>query len=238
MKGFIRKATFATCLATGLLSAAGCYESYDDLVDPCWPQRYTAIAREEVNAPLATQANNGMVLDQTVWNYHFRTGTDELTPGGLALLDRLARRRPAPVSEVFMQTAHDVTYGGKPAEFAKERADVDGSRVKAVADYLAAVRPDVSFNVTVHDPNPVGMSGIEAGYAVRDMYAGAIGSWQVRPRSTSQNLPTAAGQPAPLTMLEGARAQPQQQQQPQPTRTGTPAGTGTPTGGTTTPPAP
>ena len=54
------------------------------------------------------QVHNGHVLDQTVWNSHFEPGTDHLTAGGLAHLDYLARRRPAPDTTVFLEVAKDV----------------------------------------------------------------------------------------------------------------------------------
>jgi hypothetical protein len=250
MKGRGRKLTIVGSLAAGLVASAGCVGmGCKDLIDPCWPQRYNAQAREEVLGPFATQASNGLVLEQTVWNHHFKEGSDQLLPGGQALLSRLARRRPSPVAQVFVQTAYDLTYvqgdgapaGGagkvsqasykvkrttqkltlaayqqdvlpldkpddklpelqpdvdKPADqtdepaveqpadppaaqplsggaqFAADRTSLDNRRVKAVTDYLNAVRPDVAFVVTVHNPGVVGMTAIEAANAIRAMQAG------------------------------------------------------------------
>src|SRR3954453_10883192 len=95
MNGFSAKAMTALALATAAAASQGCY-GYRDLVDPCYPQRYSFMARKEVKAALAPQVNNGHVLDQTMWNYHFEPGTDRLTAGGIEHLAYLARRRPAP----------------------------------------------------------------------------------------------------------------------------------------------
>ncbi len=177
MKGIFKKAKALGMLAAGALAASGCVETYNELVDPCWPQRWNCRTREEVNYHLDTQANNGLVLEQTVWNTHFREGSDELTPGGMALLDRLVRRRPQPVKELFLQTAHDVRYlVEKPSDFGPARTDLDARRVKAVETYLAQVRPGVTFQVTVHDPDRVGMSAVESSKAVVDHVNAAAGT--------------------------------------------------------------
>src|SRR4051794_34307779 len=106
MKGLITSAILC-CAAAGL---TGCY-GYRDLVDPCYPERYEYAARQEVKAALAPQVQNGHVLDQTVWNYHFEPGTDRLNQGGLDHLAHLARRRPAPDPVIYLQTAQpDVVY--------------------------------------------------------------------------------------------------------------------------------
>lgn len=188
MNGFIRKAAAVGCCAAGLLTTVGCTQTYNELVDPCWPQRYNAIAREEVSEPLAIQADNGLILEQTMWNYHFRQGTDQLTPGGQALLSRLARRRPAPVPQIFLQTAHepDISYiPGKPEQFATDRTELDQKRIKAVTDYLKAEQPGVSFNVMVHNPTPVGMHSTEASASVRQTQNTAQGVSTGAPRLQS-----------------------------------------------------
>src|SRR5436190_5624671 len=109
MKGFIPKGVTALCLTSGLALGGGCHD-YRDLVDPCYPERYEYAARQEVHGALAPQVNNGHVLDQTLWNYHFEAGTDKLTPGGMQHLAYLARRRPAPDCIVYLQTAQDLPY--------------------------------------------------------------------------------------------------------------------------------
>ena len=81
MKGLIRKTAKMACCAGLVGGLGGCYR-YHDVVDPCYPVRYSYMARQEVCAGLAPQVNNGHVLDQTIWNYHFELGSDKLTPGG------------------------------------------------------------------------------------------------------------------------------------------------------------
>ena len=79
MKGFIR-----TCAPLSLLSLAcltGCYsnaqERHHNHLDPCWPERYSAMAAGSVNHAFAAQVGNGHVLDQTVYNDCFCPGTAE-----------------------------------------------------------------------------------------------------------------------------------------------------------------
>src|SRR5207302_10413450 len=66
----------------------------DDLVDPCWPERYNYAARCEVNAAMAPQVQNGHILDQTVYDSMFECGTDRLHKAGIDHLIYLAERRP------------------------------------------------------------------------------------------------------------------------------------------------
>ena len=79
-------------------SAGGCAacQANASCYDRCWPERYSNLAQRGVNAAFAPQVLNGHVLDQTVWNHHFETGTDRLTPGGIAVLQYISRRRPEP----------------------------------------------------------------------------------------------------------------------------------------------
>src|SRR5437867_1886311 len=99
MKGFITRTVTVLCAGSGLALAGGCW--YRDIVDPCYPQRYEFVARQEVGAAFAPQVFNGHVLDQTIWNYQFEGGTDKLTPGGMEHLAYLARRRPFPDGVIY-----------------------------------------------------------------------------------------------------------------------------------------
>ena len=148
--------------AAGTFGSVGCMHSgrpgvqerYAEVVDPCWPERYNAVARQEVLAPFAAQVANGTVVDQTIFNYHFEPGTDKLTPGGYDKLDYLARRRPAPDSRLYLQTTRDVSYdAAKPEVVGTTRADLDAKRIAAVHKYLtASVAPrQIAFEVQVID---------------------------------------------------------------------------------------
>jgi hypothetical protein len=167
-------------LAALITPQVGCvncgYHCFNDLADPCRLPRYSALARQEVAAPLLRQAGNGLALEQTVWVSHFRAGSDELTPAGMAHLSRLARRQPEPVPYVFVQTAHDLPLQrGKEQEWASQRAELDRKRVEAVQAYLRTIRPEVAFHVAVHDPPEVRTHGREAEQIVRSMHRGATG---------------------------------------------------------------
>src|SRR5947209_13330680 len=164
MKGLISTRLAAVCLTGGLTLSGGCH-TYRDLVDPCYPERYEYAARQEVHAALAPQVNNGHVLDQTVWNYHFELGTDKLTPGGLQHLAYLARRRPCPDPIVYLQTAQDVSYDPTASDkFAETRAGLDNRRIQAIQSYLNAQTTGrrVSFDVLVHDRSEVGIAAARA----------------------------------------------------------------------------
>lgn len=177
MNGFVKRATSAACLI-GAGLAGGCVHKYADVVDPCYPQRYNAVARAEVIGAFAPQVHNGHILDQTLWNYHFETGSAKLHPSGYDKLDYLMRRRPVPDSRVFLQTARDISYdAAKPDEFADARRELDAQRIMAIQAYLhaqTAGRP-MGFDVVVHDPAPTGISADEAILSVRSMRAGARG---------------------------------------------------------------
>ena len=149
MKRFFRNSLTGLALGTGALSLAGCCQhyTYRDLVDPCWPERYNSQARRTTREVFDTQAANGHVLDQTVWNYHWeidpKTGgpSDKLTLAGMEHLKYLSRRRPCPDPRIYLQTAQEVPGGAAlPLEkFAAARAEIDTKRSAAIQAYLAAV---------------------------------------------------------------------------------------------------
>ncbi len=182
MNGFMNKAVAVLGLA-GALSAGGCY-TYRDLVDPCYPERYQYMARQEVRAVLAPQVQNGHVLDQTVWNYHFQydeakqVGTDKLTPAGIEHLAYVVRRRPHPDPMVYLQTAHDLGYdAANPDKYIQVRTDLDTRRTDAVKKALASLSAGrgFDFQVIVHDPGKVGQASQPAALSLQRSYAGAQG---------------------------------------------------------------
>jgi hypothetical protein len=196
MKGFISKTLAALSLGGGLAATGGCVNYYD-LVDPCYPQRYNYMARQEVVAAFAPQVNNGHVLDQTVWTYHFEKGTDRLTPGGMDHLTYLARRRPCPDPKVYLQTAQDVPYDAAvPEKFVEARAELDRRRIQAIEKFLNAItagRP-MSFEVCLHDPADVGMAAIPAHLTLLQYYGGFRGNLPASTGTTSGGI----GGTAPL----------------------------------------
>jgi hypothetical protein len=170
MKGLISKALAAVC-CVGTVLGAGCLPY--NCVDPCYPDRYNFMARQEVNAAMAPQVQNGHVLDQTVWNYYFDPGTDKLTTGGLERLAYLARRRPCPDTVLYLQTAQDVVYDHTvPEKMVETRQTLDGRRIAAVQAYLTAQtagRP-MQFQILVHDPAEPSLSSVPVNSSVTQMY--------------------------------------------------------------------
>jgi len=174
MKGFIRKTVLVCCALAG---SAGCYE-YGDWVDPCYPMRYSSMARKEVNIAFAPQVQNGHVLDQTVWNFFFEPGTDRLTPLGLDRLSYLARRRPSPDCNVFLQTAEDILYDpAVPEHMSEVRHDLDMKRIASVQRYLTSYTAGnpAAFNIVVTDPADPGIAGSFVQGAIVQMYGRARG---------------------------------------------------------------
>jgi hypothetical protein len=184
MNGFIAKTV--TVVGLGGLAAAGVgCNAYREVVDPCYPQRYEYMSRREVDEAFTPQVNNGHVLDQTVWNYHFEkdpttgAGTPILTQGGMEHLAYLARRRPHPDPIVYLQTAQDIPYDPeKPEQLVELRRRLDQDRIAAIQNYLKAQTAgrDVTFQIAIHDPAVPGMSAVPAGRAVADMYSGSRGN--------------------------------------------------------------
>src|SRR5262249_3544274 len=177
MKGIIAKATAAAGVMGALALGSGC-DCYRSIVDPCYPQRYEFMARQEVNAAFAPQVHNGHVLDQTVWNYQFETGTDRLNAGGMEHLAYLARRRPCPDPCVYLQTAQDIPYDpAAPDRFAEQRARLDNQRIQAIQNYLSAqtAARHMTFDVVVHDPAEVGIEAVPIGVSLQKMYSGSQG---------------------------------------------------------------
>jgi hypothetical protein len=154
MKGFMSKSLAGLTLASGLVATSGCRQE-GKCIDPCYPERYLYIARNEVTAAFAPQVQNGHILDQTVWNYHFEPGKDELNNGGRDVLDGLIRRRPHPDSRIFLATARDIGFDSlNPDKYVEARRELDEKRAAAVQKYVSAQtagRP-MQFEVVVHDP--------------------------------------------------------------------------------------
>lgn len=159
-----------------LVAVTGCVGSYSDLVDPCYPQRYNCQARQAALEPLQTQAANGLAYEQTLYNYHFKAESDELLPNGQQLLARLAARRPAPDTSIYVQTANDVPFTPQdPEGYARKRKDLNERRVAAVKQFLKMLKPEVAFTVDVAEPSKVGIDSREGATAVRDLHNSATG---------------------------------------------------------------
>jgi hypothetical protein len=195
MKGIINKTILMFCVPAGLAWTCGC-ESYRDVVDPCYPNRYEFASRQEVNAAFAPQVNNGHVLDQTVWNCYFEPGTDKLTPGGMEHLAYIGRRRPCPDPAVYLQTAQDIPYDpSAPDKFGELRASLDNKRIQAVQNYLNAQTSGrhTTFDVVVHDPGDVSIAAPAAGVSILKMYMGFQGNLPLSGAGAGVGSPAGGG---------------------------------------------
>ncbi len=176
----IHKAGWAMALLS-LVSATGCYGTFHEVVDPCYPERYNCKAREEVSDLRAAQVQQGLIYEQTLFVHHFNPASETLHPGGIALLQRLANRRPAPEAVIYLQTAqnnYDLDYK-KPEEYASKRKELDDKRKLEIEKFLKMERPDVNFTVVVSNPAKVGISGAEGRAAVNDIRSSAKGSFMI-----------------------------------------------------------
>jgi hypothetical protein len=155
-----------------------------ELYDRCWPERYTALARREVNLAFTPQVQNGHVLDQTVWNHYFEPGTDRLNPLGQSQLQYISRRRPVPDTTVYLATANDLPYDQAcPERYAGARQELDTLRVASVQKYLTAVnagRP-TCYQVLVHDPGDVTIHAAAGATVVPLMYGRIRGGLATAP---------------------------------------------------------
>ena len=196
MKGFIKQTVLALGCAAAFVATQGC-GGYHNIVDPCYPERYEHMARQEVNGNIAPQVHNGHVLDQTVWNYHFEANSDRLTPGGLEQLAYLARRRPAADPVLYLQTALDIgPYDpANPRQLADRRAELDNLRTQAIQNFLSAhtAGRQMSFQVVVHDPAQVGMSATAANQSIQSIYRTGTGTLPATAGAGSSNVSGGAG---------------------------------------------
>jgi hypothetical protein len=139
----------------------------------CQPKFYDfmLMSRSAVFGPLLHQAYNGQVLEQTLWNYHYGEGKDDLLTNGHYLLDRLARRSGyGEILELHLQTARDLAYSREHRDrYQKFRGDLNFKRVEAIVDYMRANHPEVTFTVRITDPTPLGMNGMEAARPLREI---------------------------------------------------------------------
>ena len=161
---------FLFCLVPLSLTFTGCF-GYRDVVDPYYPKRYNVDARNSVRTALAPQVSNGNVLDQTVWDFHFETGKPELNAMGKDHLKRLARRRPAAQEVIFLQVAQNPDENANNKELNKVRSE----NIKAYMTKISEDKVHPEFQVVLHDPAEVSVSGIEAARIIGGKQSGVSG---------------------------------------------------------------
>jgi hypothetical protein len=174
MNGFIKRNVALLCLG-GLTALSGCCGDGKlcHCYDNCWLTRYSFMATVTEQQTFSAQVNNGHVLDQTVYTYHFERGTDKLTKGGQEHLAYLARRRPEPDTHIYLQTAQDVEYdAAAPEQYTSTRADLDGKRVAAIQRFLNAETAgrSLTWQVAIHDAPAQSLPTQAIGIAVGRFY--------------------------------------------------------------------
>ncbi len=188
MKGLITKGLAACGTALLVLGACHAGDLYDNLVDPCYPQRYESMARREVNEAMAPQMMNGHILDQSLFDSDFEAGTDKLTVGGLERLKYIARRRPHADPVIFLASPQDVAYDpAKPDAYSRTRAELTNKRQVAIQTFLGAYTDGspVAFRVVIHDAPVPGQSAV-----------GVARSVLLKNASYQGSLPTGGGSPS------------------------------------------
>jgi hypothetical protein len=202
MNRFVRAASAAAVLGFGALgctSSGGktCGDRYRDYVDTSWPERYNATARQEVVAPFATQVNNGHVLNQTIYNWHFEPGTATLNAAGVQKLDSLARTRPGLDPRLYVQTARDLpTTPDTIQHLTAHRTELDNQRAAMVQKYMASQPGAPAVEVSIHDPSVPGIEAQFGGAAYRGMSVGYRGGL-----TGAAGLTTLGTGTAPLTTV-------------------------------------
>ena len=187
MKNTTAKTRWLARLLSGSCSAAlGCTGAgpvHPEKTFAAWPAELPLMDRNLVACPLTQQARNGAIIEATVFNFHFQAITEtidddtgittrvrppeptaDLLPASTNLIQRLARRYECGNELwLFVQTAKDVPKKTETwAAWAKKRDQLNRERIQAVAEYVAAIRPDLVARVNLIDLDEVGMPGTEA----------------------------------------------------------------------------
>lgn len=171
------------CAALAVLSVTGCYGTFHEVVDPCYPERYNCKAREEVRAFREMQEANGTAIEQTLYVHYFEPGKASLNDGGIAFLERVSHRRPAPETTIWIQSAqntYDLDFTKEAGTIAQKRTDLDNARKALVEQFLKVARPDVAFNVvTGANPGREGINALEIATGVRNIRRTARGYYLI-----------------------------------------------------------
>lgn len=187
MSAGMRKSWLAGLLSASLVSLTGCYGTYNELVDPCYPERWNCQARSAVQSRVAMQAKNGLDMEQTLFTYHFEPGSDKITPSGQNILARIATRRPSSFKEVFIQNSFDAMPStdfdaNRAEEFQQKMRDLNERRKRNVIAYLNMRKPQdgdtTPWQVAVSFPSRVGMYSREAFTAVDLMHNTPAGDFR------------------------------------------------------------
>jgi len=136
------KVLSCAALTAALALAVGCKL----LPDNEWPEPYTSIAKEEVQAPIDIQVANARVVEQTLWDYHFEPNSERLNSTGRQRLRWIAPQAQDTYPVIYVAAIDD-------AELTQRRV----ARVQVVLDEIAG--PDSGVQVVQADARMVGLPG-------------------------------------------------------------------------------
>ena len=132
--------------------------------DNCWPEQYHRESTRRTEAPFRKQYVNGLVIEQTLYTFHFKPERaeneeikGELSPAGLSRLQYLTRRRPYIIPQIYLQTSFD-------PELDKRRVETIVAQAK---QYTFGA--EVPWTVSLVNRMPRGLFGAEGPKAINNM---------------------------------------------------------------------
>ena len=114
-----------------------------------WPAPYNKLSRRSLREPLDVQAHNGRVEMASMWDYHFKPDSGELTVMGRQRVQDVIDQAGVVGRTIYVRRAED--------------PDKTKARLAAVQAQLGKLGQDqLSFDVVESNANPSIVSGIEA----------------------------------------------------------------------------
>lgn len=93
----------------------------------CWPEPFSGPDRATIRAPFATMVANGWRRQNMLGDYHFDSGTGQLTEAGRLKVRWILTAGPQQHRQIYVHMA--------------ERSDETSARIAAVRQYVAQVAP-------------------------------------------------------------------------------------------------
>ncbi len=179
MNGFIKRTAAVVVLGSAAALPGCCKDATLGCYDNCWLERYSYQAKQSEMQTFDAQVNNGHVLDQTVFAYHFdaRHGqADQGRPGAPGLPG--AAPSSARPEDLFADGPGPALRLGRAGAI-QQRSQRTGLQARggdsAFLNADTAGRP-MAFEVIVHDAPTPGLATQPIGNAVQRHYDSFTGS--------------------------------------------------------------